>query len=139
MVALKDLVVLMQEWKAHGAPVPGEAEIHYDRFILVKAVPGTASGCSIDSMNHGVDEILAKNGAELLPNNYIFFRNDRGILDYVDFREVRGAIANGDLKPETTVYDSTMGQSNDPNRWEVRLEDSWLSRFLPKPSSVEMN
>ena len=136
---LKDLVVLMREWKAHGAPVPGEAEIHYDRFIVVKAIPGNTTGCSIDSMNHGVDQILTKNGAELLPNNYVFFRNEEGALDYIDFREIKPAIQAGDMGPETTIYDNTMGQENDLNRWEVRLVDSWLSRFLPKATKASLN
>lgn len=131
---IKDLVVLMEEWKSHGAPVPGVAEVRYDRFIVVKATPGKNSGCSIDSMNHGVDEILARNGAELLPSNYIFFRNSEGVLDYIDFREVKGAIEAGQLGPNTTIYDSTLGQANDIDRWEVRLADSWLARFLPKVS-----
>ncbi len=131
---IKDLVVLMEEWKSHGAPVPGVAEIRYDRFIVVKATPGANSGCSIDSMNHGVDNILTKNGAELLPNNFIYFRNSEGVLDYIDFRDVKGAIEAGQLKPETTIYDSTLGQANDLNLWEIRLMDSWLARFLPKVS-----
>ncbi len=131
---LRDLVVLMEEWESHGAPVPGVAEIRYDRFILVKARPGTTSGCSIDSMSQGVDKILTKNGAELLPNNFIYFRNSEGVLDYIDFRDVRGAIESGDLHPESTVYDSTFGQTNDLSRWEVSLKNCWLARFLPKVS-----
>ncbi len=126
----------MVEWKSHGAPVPGEAEIKYDRFIVIRATPGTTSGCSIDSMNHGVDEILAKNGGELLANNFIYYRNDAGALDYVDFREVKASIESGAMHAGTIIFDSTLGQANDLERWEVKLADSWLARFMPKASKA---
>jgi len=130
-----DLAVLMREWKAHGTPVPGKSEVYYNRFVMVQAEPGATSGCSIDSMTHGVEAALKSQKAELLPNNFVFFRNAEGKLDYLDFREVQGAIQSGDLQPSTTIYDTTLGQASDPNRWEVKLADSWLSRYLPATSN----
>lgn len=125
------LTKLVDDWKSHGAMVPGEYGIKYDRFIVVQAEPGSTSGCSIDSMNHGVDAILEQNGLEALPHNNIFFRTAEGGLDYVDFREVRTAIAAGRLGPDTQIFDSSLGQTNDFSRWEIKLADSWMSRFLP--------
>jgi hypothetical protein len=53
-------------WKAHGSPVPGKAEMRHDRFIVVMAEPGHASGCSIDAMTKGVNEILQNHQQEVL-------------------------------------------------------------------------
>lgn len=122
---------LTADWKAHGAPVPGQAEIRYDRFVIVQAAPGSTSGCSIDSMTRGVEALLAQRQAEVLSPNYIFYRNAEGALAQVDFREVAAAIAAGTLTADTVIYDSTLGQSHDLSRWEVKLSDSWLSRYLP--------
>lgn len=127
-----DLMVLMREWKAHGSAVPGESTVYYNRFVMVQAEPGATTGCSIDSMNRGVESVLSTHGAAVLPHNFVFYRKGDEQLDYMDFREVQGAIQSGDLHPATTVYDSTLGQANDPERWEIKLADCWLSRYLPE-------
>lgn len=132
----RDLQVLMAEWKAHGTPVPGQASVRHDRFIVVQATPGATSGCSIDSMTHGVEAILEKQKVEVLPPNFIYFRNAANQLDYVDFREIKSLIESGDLLPNSVIYDSSMGQSNDLSKWEVKLSDSWLSRYLPASSKA---
>lgn len=121
----------MKQWKSHGADVPGQFDIKYDRFLLIQAEPGTTSGCSIDSMNHGVDEILANHSLKTLPHNFIFYKNSEGELSQVDFREVKSAIQQGSMGPDTVIFDSSLAQSNDLARWEVKLADSWLARFLP--------
>ena len=125
------LANLVAEWKSHGAMVPGAYDIKYDQFIVIQAEPGSTSGCSIDSMNHGVDAILAEFGLETLPHNFIFYRNAEGQLEKVDFRELKAAVAAGKMGPDTTVYDSSLGQTDDITRWEVKMADSWMARFLP--------
>ncbi|MEM7040116.1 MAG: hypothetical protein AAF570_24300 [Bacteroidota bacterium] len=127
----QDLNAFLEAWKAHGTPVPGTAEIRYDQFVIVQATPGATSGCSIDSMTHGVEAILKKVKAEIAPNNLIFYRTNEGGIDKVDFREVSAAIAGGHMHADTIIYDASMGQENDLNKWEVRLGESWLARFVP--------
>jgi hypothetical protein len=126
------LAKYMVQWKSHGSPVPGEAEIRYDRFVLVQAEPGHASGCSIDSMNRGVSDILLAEGIEVLGPEHIFYKGNDGSINTIDFRDVKTAILDGSLNAETIIFDSSMGQSTDLRRWEVQLQDSWLGRFLPQ-------
>lgn len=122
---------LMESWKSHGAPVPGQAEIRHQQFVLVQAEPGANSGCSIDSMTHGVEGILGTAGVAILPNNFITFRNAVGEVDKVDFREVKSAIADGVLSPETTIFDASL-QEGSLDGFEKKLSESWLARFLPR-------
>lgn len=123
---------LMVGWKAHGTPVPGTSEIRYHRFVIVNAAPGATSGCSIDSMTHGVEDLLAAAGVKPLPHNNILYRNESGEIAMVDFREVAAAIAEGKLGPDTVIFDMSLGQTQDISRFEVRLADSWLKRYLVK-------
>lgn len=124
------LDALMLDWKAHGTPVPGNAEIRHQRFVLVTAEPGSTSGCSIDSMTHGVEKIVESAGVEILPNNFICYRNSAGDISEVDFREVRDAIQAGQLGPETTIFDASLHEGGFEN-FEKQLSESWLARFLP--------
>jgi hypothetical protein len=122
----------LAQWKSHGAPVPGTAEIPYRHFIVVQAVPGTTSGCSIDAMNKGVEGILAKTNISLLGPERVFYRNAQGNIDHVDFRSLSAAILAGHLGADTHVFDSSLGQKGDLAKWEVRLSDTWMQRFLPQ-------
>jgi hypothetical protein len=127
---LQELDAFIAVWKAHGSPVPGTAELRHDRFIIVQAEPDHASGCSIDSMTKGVNEILAKHGLEVLGADRILYRAADGSIQNMDFKDAKAAIAAGTLKPDTIIFDSTLGNSSDLSRWEVPLEKTWMVRFL---------
>ncbi|MEM1000568.1 MAG: hypothetical protein AAGN35_26175 [Bacteroidota bacterium] len=127
---LAQLNRLTEDWKAHGAPVPGRAAIRHHRFVIVQAMPGATSGCSIDSMTHGVEGIIASAGVKILPNNIIQYRTVAGDVAQIDFREVSAAVQSGEMGPDTLIFDATMGQTQDLERFEVGMKDSWLKRYL---------
>jgi hypothetical protein len=127
---LQELTAFVANWKAHGSPVLGRAELRHGRFVVVMAEPGHASGCSIDAMNKGVADILTRHDIALLGPEHVFFRDSDGSLAHIDFKEVRAAILAGRLQAQTIVFDATMGQSNDLACWEVPLEQTWMARFI---------
>ncbi len=129
---LPQLEAFVAVWKAHGAPVPGEVSLRHERFVVVQAEPGHASGCSIDSMNKGVHEILTAAGIEILGPERVFFREIDGSIAHIDFKEAKPAILSGRLGANSVVFDSTLGNSNDLGRWETTLDQTWLGRFLPQ-------
>lgn len=121
---------LMQTWKAHGSPVPGTYQVKYDRFLIVQAEPGHASGCSIDSMNRSVSEILTNANISVLGAERVLFRAHDGSISDIDFKEVKAAIQDGRLNAESIVFDGTLANSNDLAKWEVPLSQTWMARFL---------
>ena len=129
---IEELDAFMAVWKAHGAPVPGEASLRYDRFVIVRATPGHASGCSIDAMNKGVSDILGHYGLIVMGADQIFFKENDGSIGFVDFRDAKSSILSGRLGANTIVFDSSMAQSGDLENWEVPLNKTWLGRFLPQ-------
>ena len=121
---------LMQTWKAHGSPVPGTYQLQYGRFLIVQAEPGHASGCSIDSMNRSVAEILTNANLSVLGAERVLFRAHDGSISDIDFKEVKVAIQDGRLNADSIVFDGTLGNSNDLAKWEVTLSQTWMARFL---------
>lgn len=116
-------------WKSHGDDVPSQATIEYDQFIVVRAQEGSTSGCSIDTMNREIREILQRMNLRPLESNYIFYRDDSGSIRHLDFRNMEVAIREGVLNKETVIFDSSIHTESDFGRWEVRLGDSWLNRY----------
>jgi hypothetical protein len=120
----------LTQWKSHGAPVPGTASFPHDHFLIVQAVPGTTSGCSIDAMTKGVEGILSRTSVDILGPDRVFFRDKDGKIAHLDFRDIKPAVVSGRLKADSTVFDASLGQASDLRKWEVPLSSTWMSRFL---------
>lgn len=117
-------------WKAHGAPVPGELEIRYDRFVIIRAEPGSTSGCSIDSMTKTASRILEDAGAEKLEANFVFFKDENGNIEFIDFREIPLALQSGRISAETPVFQTAIQPGESFDKFEQPLKNTWMSRYL---------
>ena len=106
------------------------ASFPHDHFLVVQAVPGTTSGCSIDAMTKGVEGILSRTSVDVLGPDQVFFREKDGTIAHLDFRNIKAAVLSGRLTADSTVFDASMGQGSDLRKWEVPLSATWMSRFL---------
>ncbi len=120
-------------WKSHGADVSGGVSVKYHRFVIVQSDPreDRPSGCSIDSMRKTVEGILAHHQIECVDAGHVFFRDGAGQIAFVNFRELPQCVADGTLTAGTLIFDHTLSQTDDLNRWEVPLVETWVKRYLP--------
>ncbi|MEL6132300.1 MAG: hypothetical protein AAFR59_02930 [Bacteroidota bacterium] len=128
----KDLDTFTGQWKSHGTPVEGLIQVKRDQFIIVQADPSVSrpSGCSIDSLRRGVDQILKHHGLEVLTPASVGYEGGGGEVTFVDFREIPQYVKEGKLHAQTRVFDNTLSQSDDLALWEQPLEATWLKRYL---------
>ncbi len=129
---LEDFNNFLAQWKSHGVPVEGMIEIRYQQFIVIKSDSGDSrpSGCSIDSLKKSVGTILQQHGLEVMDPAYVFYRKADGSIKQTHFRELAALATAGELTAETTVFDNSLGNSDDMNRWETQLQDTWMKRVL---------
>lgn len=120
------------QWKTHGKPVDGLIQTRHNRFVIVQADPNVArpSGCSIDSLRRAVTGILQQAQLESLDASKVFYRDADGEIQYIDFREIPKALAQGQMTGDSIVFDNTLGQSDDLEKWELPLKATWLKRYL---------
>lgn len=120
------------QWKTHGQPVEGLIGLRHGQFVVVQANPGQArpSGCSIDSLKRGVEQILGQHQLTWLDPAWVFYRAADGQIKRVLFRQIPALIASGELTGDSLVFDHSLNQSDDLSRWEVPLRDTWLRRYL---------
>jgi hypothetical protein len=128
----------LQKWKSHGIAVEGEISIRYNRFVIARSNPERErpSGCSIDTLKRTVEQVFAQKAIEWLDSGYIFYRDAEGAILPLHFRDIPSMIASGRLHADTVVFDHSLDQSDDLDRWEVTLAQTWLKRYLPAVPSM---
>jgi hypothetical protein len=119
------------EWNSHKVDVIGDAELLYDRFIVLMADEERVgvSGCSIDSSVHFVKSL----GHEYKTN---FF--DRWLIGYKkgdvalsagkdEFEEL---VRTGEIKDDTIVFNTLIHCKKDfDTKWELPYGQSWLKNL----------
>ncbi|MBC7915389.1 MAG: ABC transporter ATPase [Pyrinomonadaceae bacterium] len=116
-------------WEAHGSKLAAQAEIRYDRFIIlmVDESQAGASGCSIDKSVSLMKEIEVKYKVSLFDRFNIAWRNNDAIFS-CNRDEFETRISKGEITPNTIVFNNLVQtvQELDIN-WEIPFKNSWHS------------
>jgi hypothetical protein len=124
---LRQVNAFLENWAAHGTPIPGAAEVREGSFLIVAAdEQREKSGCSIDRMFGTLKQLERDLGVAILDANRVFFRDEDGIRA-VERSSFRNA-ANGD----TPVFDVTVERLGDVRRgdWVKPAAESWHRQLL---------
>ncbi len=128
---LAQVDAFLAQWGAHDMPLTAGRDIRYDRFLFVavdQSRVGT-SGCSVDALVRQMKALQGEIGVELVNHTPVLFRRGDQIARVA--RDEFAALAEqGDVGPETTVFDNTLTRLGDvrDGRWETRADQSWHGR-----------
>jgi hypothetical protein len=131
------LEAFVRDWKSHGTPVKGYANLFYGQFIVLMADENATgvSGCSTDSSVHLIKEIEKRFGIHLFDRLMLAFRvNDK--VQMVPLSQLPHALANGNIDGDTLYFNNTVQTKAElEDRWLIPLKDSWLGdRYLKAPA-----
>jgi hypothetical protein len=117
----------LENWAAHGTPIPGAAEVRDGSFLIVAADERREkSGCSIDRMFGTLKQLEGDLGVAILDANRVFFRDAQGI-----HAVERSAFRNA-ANIDTPVFDVTVERLGDVREgaWEKPAAQSWHRQLL---------
>lgn len=117
----------LENWNAHGTPIPGAAEVREGSFLIVAADEHREkSGCSIDRMFGTLKQLERDLGVAILDSNRVFLRDDEGVRA-VPRAEFRNAATSA-----TPVFDTTVERLGDirEGAWEKPVSESWHRQLL---------
>ena len=127
------LASFTRDWKSHGTPVKGYANLFYGQFIVLMAdeTATGVSGCSTDGSVRLIKEIEQRFDISLFDRLMLAFRIGEKV-QMVPLTQITYALENGFLGPDTPYFDNTVRTKADlENRWLIGLKDSWLApRYL---------
>ena len=117
----------LENWAAHGTPIPGAAELREGSFLIVAADEHREkSGCSIDRMFGTLKQLERDLGVAILDSNRVFLRDQDGVRA-VERSEFRNAATL-----DTPVFDVTVERLGDVREgaWEKPAAESWHRQLL---------
>ncbi|MFK7899478.1 MAG: hypothetical protein AB8B61_01840 [Cyclobacteriaceae bacterium] len=126
------LTQFISSWQSHGNALAGDFTIVSNRFIIlgVNNSQATASGCSIDSSVHIIQELEKDLSISLLDKSHVAFETTEGI-QMVDFRKIKDAIASQVITKDSFVFNNQVNTYLALlNNWKVSIDKSWVDRFF---------
>jgi hypothetical protein len=123
----------LAQWKAHGAPLRCAREWTHDRFLAVAVDPTAeqASGCSIDGMFRGLQELERTLNTRLVAGGRVFYRDSSGQAQTTRRADVPELTARAELTSDSIVYDTSVTTAADwREKFERPARETWVATLL---------
>jgi hypothetical protein len=125
------------EWKSHGTPVKGYANLFFGHFIVIMADESATgvSGCSTDSSVRLIKAIEEKFNVNLFERqNLAFITKDK--IQLLPMSQLEYAVENNFINGNTLYFDNTVLTKKDlVERWLVPVKDSWIAKRISLPET----
>jgi len=115
-------------WKAHGTNLQADYRILFDRFVclFVDESGQDATGCSIDSSVHFIQQLEKALGKSLMQRTQVIYFNESSEIQEIEMNQMSGVI-----NEETLVFNNLLTSLGEMRKgWLVPAKDSWHTRML---------
>ena len=117
-------------WKSHGTPVKGFANLFFGRFIVLMAdeTATGVSGCSTDSSVHLIKSIEEKYKVQMFDRqNLAFIVKDK--IEVIPLSQLDYAVENNFINAGTLYFNNTiLSKKEMVEKWIIPVKDSWLAK-----------
>ena len=129
----KFLSDFLENWTAHEQTLKASAKIICDFFLVIALDESfnVASGCSIDKQVHCIKQIEQKWKVSLLDNSQVAYLSDTNEIKFVNFREIKQAISEGKITPQTRIFNKNIATIQDlRNSFVLPAHQTWLKNYF---------
>ena len=125
-------------WKSHGAPVKGFANLFFGQFIVLMAdeTATGVSGCSTDSSVHLIKSIEEKYKVQMFDRqNMAFVVKDK--IQLLPLNQLDYAVENNFINADTLYFNNTVLSKKEMiDKWIIPVKESWLAKRLNLPQKT---
>ena len=122
----------IENWKSHGAPVKGYANLFYGQFIVLMAdeTATTVGGCSTDSSVHLIKAIEQRFKVDMFDRqNLAFYIKDK--VQLLPLAHLSHALQNGFVTANTLYFNNLVAtKAALLNDWLVPAGQTWLGKRM---------
>ena len=119
---------LVENWKSHGVPVKGYANLFFGQFIILMADEAATgvSGCSIDSSARVIQQIESQFKVEMFNwQNLAFIVKDK--VQIIPRQQFSYALENNFITTETIFFNNVVATKKElEENWLIPVNQSWL-------------
>ena len=122
----------VSDWKSHGTPVKGYANLFFGRFIILMADENATgvSGCSTDSSVRLIKEIERKYNVSLFDRQMLTFYIKEKV-EPLPLSQLKYAVKNKFITADTLYFDNTvLTKETLENKWIIPIKNTWLASKL---------
>ena len=122
----------VSDWKSHGTPVKGYANLFFGRFIILIADENATgvSGCSTDSSVRLIKEIEKKYNVSLFDRQMLTFYIKEKV-EPLPLSQLKYAVKNKFITADTLYFDNTvLTKETLENKWIIPVKNTWLASKL---------
>lgn len=126
------LSAFLAQWTAHGASLQAGFTMPYNRFIVIALDQNeqAATGCSIDSSVHFIQELEKEFDVVLLDKMNVSFKQGEYIT-YKPLADFKTLVKNKSVTENTPVFNHlVLNKREFLAEWEVPAKDSWHARYF---------
>lgn len=120
------------DWKSHGTPVQGYANLFFGQFIILMADESATgvSGCSTDSSVRLIKQIEQLFSVDMFNRTSLAFAV-KDSVQLLPLSQLQYAIDRNFITADT-IYFNNLVQTKEEleNNWLIPVKESWLSRKL---------
>ena len=122
----------VSDWKSHGTPVKGYANLFFGRFIILMADENATgvSGCSTDSSVRLIKQIEKKYNVSLFDRQMLTFYIKEKV-EPLPLSQLKYAVENKFITADTLYFDNTvLTKETLENKWIIPVKNTWLASKL---------
>ena len=128
-----DLYTFLEQWTSHNNKLLTYGNLFHHRFLTIfvdENVAGSASGCSIDSCTHFLEQLGLKWSTQFFDRSKVHFLIDNQVVEYA-FNDFAMLIQNEKINRDTLVFDHTVNTKEAfIKKWIRPVGDTWMKRFF---------
>lgn len=121
------------QWAAHNQALNAKGKILENRFLvlMVDEAQAQASGCSIDSSVHFVQELGNQLQIDFFDRLNIAYPID-GTIKTFPLKDLKSLFLEGKFDDTLYIYNNTVTNKKDfDEKWLVPIKESWLGPRIP--------
>ncbi len=125
----EQLLQFYSQWRSHGTPVNGWAQLLFRQFVVVIADESdeAVSGCSTDSSVRVIKSLERQYDVNFFDRMMITFLL-KGKAEMLPFNQVQYAIDKGYINEDTLLFNNLVGNKKELiEHWLVPLKHSWMA------------
>lgn len=129
----------LSDWKTHGEPVKGYANLLFGQFLVFMAditIGGGVSGCSTDSSVRVVKQIESLFKVDLFNRqNLAFVIRDK--VQVLPLQQLQYAVDNGFITPDTLYFNNLVASRQELlDQWLTPVRSSWIAQKIKTDAAL---